>query len=141
MALTQGNKVEATDFNALFTTLERIRKEHLNAKGQTSAANSALSTPFKTDVAVTGQTAVPSNVQALKDNLTTLVNSTWLESSFASSITVPPTGSLLKAVDLTNIKSVIDSVDAICPNYSQYSQYGQYGAYADYSYEYGDCWW
>lgn len=141
MAITQGNKVEATDFNALFTTLEKIRKEHLNANGQTSAANTALATAFKTNVAVAGEKAQVSNVQALKNNLTTLVNSTWLSSSFASSITVPSTGSLLKPVDLTNIKSVIDSVDAVCPNYSQYSQYGQYGAYTDYSYAYGDCWW
>lgn len=138
MALEQGNKVVATDFNALFETLETIRTEHLNANGQTSAANTALSTAFNTNVAQVGQLPTPSNVQALKDNLTTLVKSTWLESSFASAITVPSTGALLKAIDFDTIESTIEDVEAVCPDYSQYNQYSNY---TDYSYQYGDCWW
>lgn len=138
MALEQGNKVVATDFNALFETLETIRTEHLNAKGQTSAANTALEAPFDTNVAQPGQLPTPSNVQALKDNLTTLVTSTWLESSFASAITVPATGALLKAIDFDIIEQTIEDVEAVCPNYSQYNQYSNY---TDYSYQYGDCWW
>ena len=76
--------MSATNFNALFTRLDDIRKKHLNANGQSSAANTRFSTAFSTNIAAQGVQAVPDNVQRIKDNLTTLAESAWLDTTFAS---------------------------------------------------------
>jgi len=60
--ISSGTSLTATSFNGLLTRLEAVRKNHLNKNGQSSAANTALSTAFNTKVAVAGNKAMSSNV-------------------------------------------------------------------------------
>ena len=142
--ITSGTSVSASGFNALFTRLNNVRANHLNKDGQNADANSAFASAFSTTIAVAGEKTVPSNVQKLKDTLTTLSKSAWIDTTFASKITVPSTGALLTAANFNVYDNVVTEVEAICPNYSkysQYNQYSQYGAYDDFTQNYGDGWW
>lgn len=130
--IQSGSSVSASGFNNLFTRLDNIRKNHLNKDGQNSTANSTFATAFNTSVAKVGEKPIPNNVQQIKNNLTTLAQSAWLDTTFASKITIPTVGSLLKATDFNVADNTITEVEGICPNYSQYSQYGQYGNYDQY---------
>ena len=61
--INAGTSVTASGFNALFTRLDNIRKNHLNKDGQNTTANSLFTTAFATNVAVVGEKPVPNNVQ------------------------------------------------------------------------------
>lgn len=131
--ISAGASVSASNFNALFTRLNAIRTNHLNKDGQNSTANSSLSTAFSTTVAVAGNKPVPDNVQQIKNNLTTLADSEWLDTTFASRITIPTAGTLLRASDFNVFDNTITAVEAICPNYSRYSRYSNYSNYRNYT--------
>lgn len=127
-----GASLSASSFNNLFTRLDAIRADHLNKDGQNSTANTAFGTAFTTTVASQGATVATNNVQRIRDNLTTLSNSAWIETSFASRITVPSAGTLVTASDFNIWDNTVTAVEAICPNYSRYGQYGNYGNYGNY---------
>ena len=127
-----GTSVSASGFNKLFERLDAIRANHLNKNGQNATANSSLATPFAKTVAVVGEKPVPNNVEQIKNNLTKLADSAWLDTTFASKITIPTTGTLLKATDFNVFDNTITAVEAVCPNYSQYSNYSNYSNYGNY---------
>lgn len=131
--INSGASVSASNFNTLFQRLDKIRQNHLNKDGQNSTANTNFRTAFSTNVAVQGEKPVPNNVQQIKNNLTTLADSAWLNTTFASKITIPSTGTLLRATDFNVFDNTITEVEAVCPNYSRYSQYSEYGNYSNYS--------
>lgn len=133
MAISAGASVSASNFNALFTRLNTIRTNHLNKDGQNTTANTSLRTAFSTRVAVAGNNPVPSNVQQIKNNLTTLADSEWLDTTFASRITIPTAGTLLRASDFNVFDRTITAVEAVCPNYSRYSRYSNYSNYRNYT--------
>lgn len=114
---TVGNKIVPNDLNSLFAKLETVRKQQLNSNHDlTTAQRNALSTAFTTTVATSGGKAQSSQVQQLKNNVSTLTNSYNVSSNFVSSITVPSVGSLLKAADMNTITNVIDNVAKACQN-------------------------
>lgn len=129
--ITAGTSVSASGFNTLFERLDAIRANHLNKDGQNATANSSFATPFARTVAVVGEKTVPNNVEQIKNNLTKLADSAWLDTTFASKITIPTAGTLLKATDFNVFDNTITAVEAVCPNYSKYS--GQYSNYSEYS--------
>lgn len=136
LANTSGSNI---GFNSLMTRLDAIREKHRGKDGQNSTANTTFATAFNTSVAKVGNAIDDANVQSVKTALTTLAQSEWLNNTFASKITIPAAGSLIKAIDFNTWDNVITEVDAICPNYSHYDKYGQYGhSYDDYSHSYGD---
>lgn len=139
--ISSGASVSAANFNALFTRLDAIRKNHLNKDGQNSTANSTFATAFATSIVTKGNKTLPSAVQQIKTDLTTLAQSAWIEDTFAAKITVPSAGALMKASDFNICDTTITEIEAICPNYSQYSQYNQYTAYDDFTQNYGNGWW
>lgn len=139
--ISSGGSVSAANFNALFTRLNAVRANHLNKDGQNSTANSTFATAFSTNIVTAGNKTLPSAVQQIKTDLTTLAQSAWIADTFAAKITVPSTGALMKASDFNIYDTTITEVEAICPNYSAYSQYNQYGAYDDFSQNYGNGWW
>lgn len=126
--MNSGTKAIATDFNKLLSRLETVRANHA---GKQSVA--ALNTRFNTSVAAAGNSIVTSNVQAIKTNLNTLANSTWLDTTFASRITVPSAGTLIRASDFNVWDNTITAVEAVCANYQNYSNYGNYGEYSNYT--------
>lgn len=135
--ISTGTKVIATTFNDLLVRLDNVRKNHLNKDGQNNTANTTFTTAFSTNIAVVGNPTLPSNVQHIKNNLITLANSAWLDTSFAQTITIPSTGALLKANNFNIWDNTITAVENICPNYDKYGKYDKYGDYDDYG-KYGD---
>lgn len=131
--ISTGANLSATNFNALFKRLDDIRAKHLNKDGQNATANSTFRTAFTTNVAVAGEKAIPNNIQRVKDTLTTLSQSEWIDATPASSITVPNVGDLISANTFNTIDNTITTVEAICPNYTRYAQYRRYGQYGEYS--------
>ena len=122
---TVGNKIVPNDLNSLFAKLETVRKQQLNSNHDlTTAQRNALSTAFTTTVATSGGKAQRSQVQQLKNNVSTLTNSYNVSSNFVSSITVPSVGSLLKAADMNTITNVIDKVAKACQNCTNNSTNG-----------------
>ena len=122
---TVGNKIVPNDLNSLFAKLETVRKQQLNSNHDlTTAQRNALSTAFTTKVATTGGKAQSSQVQQLKNNVSTLTNSYNVSSNFVSSITVPSVGSLLKAADMNTITNVINNVAKACQNCTNNSTNG-----------------
>lgn len=122
---TVGNKIVPNDLNSLFAKLETVRKQQLNSNHDlTTAQRNALSTAFTTTVATSGSKAQSSQVQQLKNNVSTLTNSYNVSSNFVSSITVPSVGSLLKAADMNTITNVIDNVAKACQNCTNNSTNG-----------------
>ena len=122
---TVGNKIVPNDLNSLFAKLETVRKQQLNSNHDlTTAQRNALSTAFTTTVATSGGKAQSSQVQQLKNNVSTLTNSYNVSSNFVSSITVPSVGSLLKAADMNTITNVIDNVAKACQNCTNNSTNG-----------------
>lgn len=108
MAFSQGSTVLASDYNSLFTALERIRREH-NTRADvniTSKISGSVSAGTKT---------IPSQITAVKNAVTKLENGINNMSGFASQITIPSAGSLLT---VGNVKSVVDRVDNVCVNCS-----------------------
>lgn len=122
---TVGNKIVPNDLNSLFAKLETVRKQQLNSNHDlTTAQRHALSTAFTTTVATSGGKAQSSQVQQLKNNVSTLTNSYNVSSNFVSSITVPSVGSLLKAADMNTITNVINNVAKACQNCTNNSTNG-----------------
>lgn len=122
---TVGNKIVPNDLNSLFAKLETVRKQQLNSNHDlTTAQRNALSTAFTTTVATSGGKAQSSQVQQLKNNVSTLTNSYNVSSNFVSSITVPSVGSLLKAADMNTITNVINNVAKACQNCTNNSTNG-----------------
>lgn len=122
---TVGNKIVPNDLNSLFAKLETVRKQQLNSNHDlTTAQRNALSTTFTTTVATSGGKAQSSQVQQLKNNVSTLTNSYNVSSNFVSSITVPSVGSLLKAADMNTITNVINNVAKACQNCTNNSTNG-----------------
>lgn len=122
---TVGNKIVPNDLNSLFAKLETVRKQQLNSNHDlTTAQRNALSTVFTTTVATSGGKAQSSQVQQLKNNVSTLTNSYNVSSNFVSSITVPSVGSLLKAADMNTITNVINNVAKACQNCTNNSTNG-----------------
>lgn len=131
--ISAGTVLRPATFNALLTRLDTVRKNHLNKNGQNSTANSTFATAFVTNIAASGQIVDDNNVTKLKNTLTTLAQSAWLDSTFANKITVPSVGTLVKASDFNVWDNTVTAVEAICPNYSKYGQYSNYGDYSAYS--------
>lgn len=122
---TVGNKIVPNDLNSLFAKLETVRKQQLNSNHDlTTAQRKALSAAFTTTVAASGGKAQSSQVQQLKNNVSTLTNSYNVSSNFVSSITVPSVGSLLKAADMNTITNVINNVAKACQNCTNNSTNG-----------------
>lgn len=122
---TVGNKIVPNDLNSLFAKLETVREQQLNSNHDlTTAQRNALSTAFTTTVATSGGKAQSSQVQQLKNNVSTLTNSYNVSSNFVSSITVPSVGSLLKAADMNTITNVINNVAKACQNCTNNSTNG-----------------
>ena len=122
---TTGNKIVPNDLNSLFAKLEAVRKQQLNSNHDlTTAQRNALSTAFTTTVATSGGKAQSSQVQQLKNNVSTLTNSYNVSSTFVSQIAVPSVGSLLKAADMNTITNVINNVAKACQNCTNNSTNG-----------------
>ena len=136
--ISAGTKLTPSTFNDLLTRLNTVRANHLNKDGQNSTANSTFRTAFTTSVAASGAKVAAANVQKLRDTLTTLSQSAWLDTTFASRVTVPSAGTLVRASDFNIWDNTVTAVERVCANYSayrqyrNYNQYGQYGAYDAY---------
>ena len=118
--MNTGTKTNASDFNALFARLEAIRQQHYSASAQTTAGKNALKNAFTTSVVATGDKELTSNVQQLKNDLSVLANSTWIDSTFAAKIVIPSSGDLIQAVNFNLWDSTISEVEGICAHgYSQ----------------------
>jgi hypothetical protein len=112
MALSTGSTVLNSDMAALFTRLEAIRVAH-NKRSDMSDITTAISTPT-----AVGKTVKSSDVQSAKNAATTLENGIPNMSGFASQISVPSVGSLLKASTLTALGTVITGMESVCANNS-----------------------
>ena len=112
MANSQGDSVKASDFNALFTRLEAVRKKQY-ARPDVTASNlsRAWSGP-----AVVGEKPVPSNIQSAKDKVRALENGVSNISGFSSSIVVPSVGDLLKASTISLVETAVRRVEGACVN-------------------------
>lgn len=115
MANAKGDKVDASDFNALFTQLNKIRKEHY-ARPDVTASN--LKSTW-TGPAVEGgfpKGGSSGDVANLKNKLATLEAGVNNISGFSSKITIPSVGALLQASTISTIQSTLNSVDNLCVN-------------------------
>lgn len=122
---TTGDKIVPNDLNSLFAKLEAVRKQQLNSNHDlTTVQRNALSAAFTTTVATSGGKAQSSQVQQLKNNVSTLTNSYNVSSTFVSQIAVPSVGSLLKAADMNTITNVINNVAKACQNCTNNSTNG-----------------
>lgn len=132
--VTSGQEATAESFNDLFSRLNAIRANHKGKNGQNDTANAAFATTIKPGVRARDLAQAPDDAQKIKDALEFLSKSEWLSTTFASKVTIPTVGELLKASDYNGYDAILKEVEAVCPNYSKYNQYG---AYADYQYSYG----
>lgn len=110
MAVSTGSTVLNSDMAALFARLEAIRVAH-NKRTDIADITTAISTPT-----AVGKTVKSSDVQAAKNAATTLENGISNMSGFASQISVPSVGSLLKASTLTTLGTVITGMESVCAN-------------------------
>ena len=121
MALSSGNKVAASDYNELFTTLEAIRKKHAARKGLTSTQQTKLKDTtlggYKTTLAA-GNVADNANVTKVKNAVNFLATFAPDLSSFKSTVTVPDAGALLKVTELSSLNSTITKQNSACANCS-----------------------
>ena len=113
MAVSTGSTLLASDMTSLFTRLEAVRKKHASRKDLVKALPGAISSPVSQ-----GSKVLASNVSSAKTNLTNIENSLNNMSGFASQITIPSVGDLVKASTITKVQSVLTSVEAICANNS-----------------------
>ena len=103
--VTQGTiiKPSSNGLNNLFARIEAIRANQLTAATQAGESTTGISSAFATNIAVTGQPARSSNVQQLKTDIDAVAASPTFKrnntSSYATAITVPSVGSLIKATD------------------------------------------
>lgn len=114
MANTAGDKVSASDFNALFTRLNTVRKKQY-ARADVTASN--LSSTWSGPASV-GAKPVPANVQQLKTYVSNLESGVSNISGFSSKITVPTVGQLLQASTITLMETAVKGVEGACVNCS-----------------------
>ena len=111
MAVSTGSTLLASDMTALFTRLEAVRKKHAGRSDLVKALPGAITSPVSQ-----GSKVLASNVSAAKTNLTNIENSLNNMSGFASQITIPSVGDLVKASTITKVQSVLTNVESICAN-------------------------
>ena len=150
MAATQGNKVNLSDLDALYTRLYNLTNTHKNSQYQLNA--SAIASAQQSSNLQQGDKVevTTSKFDLLKQELANLANSQWEQSNttgtivrmtdFSNNFTIPNVGDLLDASDFNLIENTITSAESIIPNYS-----GRYSARYDsrysgrYSTAYGTC--
>lgn len=115
MANTAGDKVSASDFNALFTQLNQIRAEHY-ARADVTASNLSSTWTGPAVVGATPKGGDSGDVANLKNKLATLEAGVNNISGFSSKITIPSVGALLQASTISTIQSTLNTVDGICVN-------------------------
>lgn len=127
-----GDSVSAANFNALFTRLEAVRaaqykRADINST-QRRNISGAISGP-----ASRGSAVRPSTVQTLKDKLTLLANNgTGISSSFASNITVPSVGTLLRASTITAMETSVRNAEGVCANCSFFTSASSQGHFSSF---------
>ena len=144
MAFSTGSTVAASDYNALFTTLETIRSKHAARAGLTSTQKTKLADTtmggYKTSVA-SGTSAQAANVTNVKNALNFLgTYAPNLTTTFASNIALPTAGTLLYATTLSTAETQINTANAQCANCSFNSSYNSgYNSGYNSSYNSGYC--
>ena len=117
MAATQGQPVNGSDYNALFTTLEAIRAKHV-AQADISNTNKRKlqdTTLGGNVVSVSNGTEVlQSQIQSVFNAMDFLDDYASALSGFASKITVPKAGDLLKATTITSAQTQLNSANKVC---------------------------
>lgn len=114
-------KISASEFNKLFTTLESVRRKHVAANGLSSAQKAALSRSYNTTVVNEKTKATPNGFQVLKDTLQNLDNSPYIASTFYSNIEIPHTKELIKASTMTIAENQVAGVAGLCANCSSWN--------------------
>ena len=151
MAATQGNKVNLSDLDALYTRLYNLRNIHANSTHQLNAG--AINSAQQSSGLQPGDIVAVSTAKfdLLKQELANLANSKWYEpntstnaivtmADFSNNFSIPNIGDLLEASDFNLIENTITSAESIIPNYS-----GKYDTRYDarygtcYSGRYGTC--
>ena len=110
MAISTGDSVAASTFNALFTTLNSIRAKQY-ARNDVTSSN--LSSAW-TGPAVVGANPVPSDIQSFKTKVGYLESGVSNISGFSSSISIPSVGDLLKASTITTMETVVSGLSSEC---------------------------
>ena len=111
MAVSTGSTFLVSDMTALFTRLEAVRQKHAGRSDLVKALPGTISSPVSQ-----GSIVLASNVSAAKTNLTNIENSLNNMSGFASQITIPSVGDLVKASTITKVQDVLTNVESICAN-------------------------
>lgn len=121
MAATKGNLVDDADYDALFTTLEKIRAKHVAQPGITSANKTKLqdTTLGGNVITVNAGTSVLANqMQKIFNAMDFLDDYAANLSGFAAKIPVPKAGDLLQATTITTAQTQLDNANAVCANCS-----------------------
>lgn len=117
MSFTASESVNASDYNALFTTLEQIRAKHAARAGLTSTQSKKLSDTSlgsnKNSVS-TGEYPYPDNVSKVKGAVNFLATFAPNLTNFTSSVAIPSTGDLLKATELKSLQDTINAQNSQC---------------------------
>lgn len=118
-----SNKVLATDINSLFMKLEELRKEHLNSTtGQSSAATTALSTPFNTNATTIEDTISSNPYTLMNEYLLLLRNSKYLIDNITEeqieNLLIPEVGTLITATELNEREDFISTLEEMPSSFS-----------------------
>lgn len=114
-----GSSVSASGINALFTSLESARIAHAAGKTQNSTS---LSTSFNNYKVTAGTQAKPDVVTNIKQCLTTLATSRYMNgTNYGTSITTPTSGTLMVETLFNTAQTQVNAAAAVCVHDSSYN--------------------
>lgn len=116
MATGTGNPIVPSDYDDLFTTLETIRASHAARKEASNTAQLKDTTlgGYRSTVS-TGDTATTNQMEQVRNAVNFLGNyAVDLTTTFASNITTPRAGDLIKSTHITDMRTQIDAMSREC---------------------------
>lgn len=116
MATSTGSLIIPSDYAALFTTLETIRAKHAarkEARNTTQLRDTTLG-GYRSSV-TSGSTATAAQMEKVRNAVNFLGNyAVDLTTTFASNITAPRVGDLIKSTNITTMRTQIDAMNNVC---------------------------
>ena len=113
-------KITSSSVGDLFSRLEAIRLEHKSATNQSASAITSLTPPYEyTPTQYT--TILPETVSYLKQYLTNLSNSDFINNDYGADITTPVRGDLIRQTEFDSWDTAVTTVDNLCPHNSGYN--------------------
>lgn len=129
-------KPSSNGLNDLFTRINTMRANHLTASQAAGTSTTNITSAWPTNVVATGQTAQATTVTDLDNRIRAVgASGSFTENNastrYATSITVPSVGALIKATDFNAWDTVLTNMEKVCSHYTRYSSFysGHYGSF------------